>query len=57
MVSEAPGKYPYYNIRKAEAGKRMLGTEMGLVTKVWGAFWASRGRCLPELPGAVFSEI
>ena len=44
MVSESPGKYPYYNIRKVEAGKMRSGTEMGGGV---GA-WLERSRILPN---------
>ena len=44
MVSESPGKYLYYNIRKVEAGEMRSGTEMGGGV---GA-WLERSRILPN---------
>ena len=56
MVSQTPGKYPYYNIRRVEAGKRMLGTEMGRGTKSLGEVSKPRG-AVPPRAGKVFSEM
>ena len=56
MVSQTPGKYPYYNIRRVEAGKRMLGAEMERGTKSLGNFLGLAGAVLPRA-GKVFSEM
>ena len=54
-MSPTPGKYPYYNIRRVEAGKRMLGAEMERGTKSLGSFLSLAGAVLPRA-GKVFSE-